>query len=109
MQVIPFNENSNFYQQITLDGSVFFLGFRWNALNEFWVMSVFDIDYNPIINAIKVVPNYPLLSQYTMLNRPKGEIICHNIVADDDVIRRYDMQQKFEMIYYSEDELDALR
>ena len=109
MQIIPFSNSSSFFQQITLDESVFFIGFRWNALNEFWVMSIFDIDYNPIILNIKVVPSYPLLAQYKMLNKPAGEIICHNIVSDDDVIRRFDMQQKFEMVYYSKEEIDALR
>lgn len=109
MQIIPFNDNSSFYQQITLDSDVFFLHFRWNALNEFWVMSIYDIDYNPIILSIKIVPSYPLLAQYTMLNMPKGEMVCHNIVSDDGVIRRFDMQQKFELVYYSKDEWDALR
>lgn len=108
MQIIPFKEPASWREQITLDGSIFVLEFYWNALNEFWNMNIYDRDLNPIIYGITIVPNYPLLAQYSVLGKPLGEIICQNIVGGTDVIRRFDMSQRFELVYYSEGELQAL-
>lgn len=108
MQIIPFKEPASWREQITLDGVIFVLDFKWNALNEFWAMSIFNRDLVPLIYGIKIVPNYPLLAQYTFVGKPAGEIICQNIVGGVDVIRRFDMAQRFELIYYSEGELEAL-
>lgn len=108
MQIIPFKEPSSFREQITLDGVIFVLDFAWNALNEFWTMSIFNRDVVPLIYGIKLVPNFPLLSQYIVDGKPAGEIVCQNIVAGLNIIRRFDMSQKFELIYYSAGELENL-
>lgn len=94
--------------QITLEGEIFILEFTWNALNEFWSMDIYTRNEVPLIYGITIVPDYPLLSTYTVEGMPKGEIICQNIVNGDDIIRRYDMSQKFELVYYAENELEAL-
>lgn len=108
MQIIPFKEPSNWKEQIELSGVIFVLEFTWNALNEFWVMNIFNRDEEPIIYGIKLVPNYPLLEAYTVFGKPEGEIICQNIVGGADIIRRFDMSQKFELIYYELGELEAI-
>lgn len=108
MQIIPFKEPSSWREQIELSGVIYFLELTWNALNEFWGMSIYSRDEIPIIYGIKIVPNYPLLAAYTTPDKPLGEIICQNIVGGDDIIRRFDMSQKFELVYYLEGELEAL-
>lgn len=108
MEIIPFKEPSNWKMQITLEGEIFILEFTWNALNEFWSMDIYTRNEVPLIYGITIVPDYPLLSTYTVEGMPKGEIICQNIVNGDDIIRRYDMSQKFELVYYAENELEAL-
>lgn len=108
MQIIPFKEPSNWKEQIELDGVIFVLEFTWNALNEFWVMDIFNRDEIPIIYGIKIVPSYPLLAAFTVLDKPTGEIVCQNIVGGNDIIGRFDMAQKFELVYYSEGELEAI-
>ena len=108
MQIIPFKEPSNWKEQIELDGVIFVLEFTWNALNEFWVMNIFNRDEVPIIYGIKIVPTFPLLAPYTVLGKPVGEIVCQNIVGGNDIIGRFDMSQKFELVYYSEGELEAI-
>lgn len=105
MQILPFKEPSNWNQQITLGDRSFFLEFTWNALNEFWTMDIYDIEKDPIIYGIKLVSNYPLLSPYITTRKPKGEIICQNIVEGESIIKRFDMSQKFELIYYTEQEI----
>ena len=108
MQIIPFKEPSNWKEQIELSGVIFVLEFTWNALNEFWVMDIFNRDEVPIIYGIKIVPSFPLLAGYTAIGKPTGEIICQNIVGGNDIIGRFDMSQKFELVYYEAGELESI-
>lgn len=108
MQIIPFKEPAEWRQQIELSQIIYFLNFTWNALNEYWLMDIYNRDELPLILGIKIVPTFPLLSQYAVLGQPPGEIICQNIVNGPDVIERFDMSQKFELVYYEPGEIDAL-
>lgn len=108
MFIIPFKEPSYWREQITLSGVVFVFAFKWNALNEFWVMDIYDSEEQPLILGIKIVPNYPLLDQYSVDGMPSGEIICQNIVAAPDTISRFDMSQKFELVYYEAGEIQGI-
>ena len=36
------------------------LRFRWDTVGEFWEFGVYDTEFNPIFQGIKVVPNFPL-------------------------------------------------
>lgn len=108
MQVIPFKEAAQWQEQIELEGVIFIFSFTWNALNEFWTMDIYNRDEDPLILGIKIVPNYPLLMPYTVFGKPAGEIVCQNIVNAPDTISRFDMSQKFELVYYAQGELEAL-
>ena len=108
MLIIPFRDPSNWKMQLELDGIIFVLEFTWNALNEFWVMDIYDRNEVPLIYGIKIVVNYNLLEPYTVFGKPPGSIVCQNIVEGDDIIRRFDMGQRFELIYYAEGELESL-
>ncbi len=108
MLIIPFNDAGSWREQIQLDNIIYFLNFTWNALNEFWVMDIYNRNEEPLILGIKIVPNYPLLAQFTVQGMPPGEIICQNIVNTPDEIKRFDIGQKFELVYYFEGELEAL-
>lgn len=108
MQIIPFKEPAQWKEQIELDNILFFLAFKWNALNEFWVMDIYNSNEDPLIYGIKIVPNYPLLAAYSVFGQPPGEIICQNVVNAPNNIGRFDMSQKFELIYYFSGELETL-
>lgn len=108
MQIIPFKTPAEWSEQIELDGVQYIFNFSWNALNEFWAMDIYTAEELPIILGIKIVPNYNLTFQYSEPNQPQGDILCQNIVNTQEEIGRYDMSQKFELIYYSVGELDAL-
>ncbi|MFZ8501855.1 phage baseplate plug family protein, partial [Staphylococcus aureus] len=49
MQIIPFKEPAQWQEQIELDTQTFVLSFRWNAMNEYWVMDILTRDLVPII------------------------------------------------------------
>lgn len=108
MQIIPFKEPAQWQEQISLEGIIYNFTFTWNALNEFWMMDIYNRDEIPLILGIKIVPLFPLLKPFTVVGKPPGEIICQNVVNSPDTISRFDMSQKFELIYYSQGELEQL-
>lgn len=109
MLLIPFKDPSCWRQQIQLTNSIYFLNFTWNALNEFWVMDVYDGNENPLVVGVKIVVNVILLGQYVVFGLPAGDIVCQNVVGASDFIGRFDMSQNFQLVYYEPGEIDALR
>lgn len=106
MQIIPFKEPPAWQAQITLTGTIFLLYFSWNAMNEYWVMNIFDRNDSPILLGVKVVTNFDLTAQFAAITgMPQGDIVCQNILGLWDVIQRFDMGQTTELIYYEPGEL----
>lgn len=109
MQIIPFKQPAAFQEQITLDSTIFILYFRWNALNQYWIMNIYDRNDQPILVGVKVVNNFNLTAQFSALpGMPKGDILCQNILGLWETIQRFDMGQTNEIIYYVSGELKVL-
>ena len=109
MQIIPFKEPAAWQAQINLSSIIYNLFFKWNALNQYWVMSILDRNNQPIALGIKVVTNYDLTAQFSaVLGMPPGDIVCQNIINQWNDIQRFDMGQTNELIYYEVGELQAL-
>jgi|GEM_PF-1597071 len=108
MDIIPTFQESEYREQITLDGVIFVLVFNWNSLNEYWTMSILNQSEQPIVNSIKIVTQFDLTSQIVQFGMPKGSILCQNIVNVFDRIQRNDLGLTNELVYYSEAELALL-
>jgi hypothetical protein len=107
MQFIPFKSPSQWQEQINLDGQDYVLSFAWNALNEYWAMEILTRDLEPIVLGIKIVVNYNLTYPYVAEGIPPGDIVCQNLIGGDAKIKRYDMGDVTELVYYSAGEFDA--
>lgn len=101
MELIPYQDDTQWREEIELDGTTFILTFMWNALNEYWSMNIFDQDLNPIALGIKVVTQWNLTEQIVQTGMPLGDILCQNIVGGFEKIERYDMGRTNELVYYS--------
>lgn len=109
MQIIPFKEPAAWQAQITLTSQIFLLYFKWNALNEYWVMSIHDGNDQPILIGVKVVTNFDLTAQFSAITgMPKGDMLCQNIIDMWNTIGRFDMGETNEIIYYEPGELMSL-
>lgn len=101
MQIIPFKLPAAFQEQITLSSVIFLLYFRWNAMNQYWVMNIYDRNDQSILLGIKIVTNYNLTAQFAArTGMPKGDIICQNILGLWTDIQRFDMGETTELMYY---------
>ena len=105
MQIIPFKEPAAWRSQVTLSGVIYLFYFRWNALNQYWVMNIFNVDNQPVLLGVKVVVNFDLTEQFVVVDKPSGEIICQNILDQWNDIGRFDMGETTELIYYEASEL----
>lgn len=105
MQIIPFKEESAWQAQIILTNTVYILFFKWNALNQYWVMSIYDRNDQPILLGVKVVTNFDLTAPFVVSGIPAGDIVCQNIINQWNDIQRFDMGQTNELIYYEPGEL----
>lgn len=108
MQIIPFREPAQWREQIELEGITYTLRFKWNAMNQFWSMDVLNGNDDPIVFGVKIVTNWNLLEQYSMDDKPKGDIVCQNIVGGMQKIDRDDMSTIAQLIYYAEGELASI-
>lgn len=105
MQIIPFKGESKFEMQIEIDGVIYIIKIQWNSLNEYWSMSIYNRNDDPLILGVKVVNNYDLLSQYVIEGLPKGNLICQSVIDEWGKIGRFDMGQKSDLFYYSQGEI----
>ncbi len=109
MQIIPFKEPAAWQNQITLSSVIFLIYFRWNAMNQYWVMNIYDRNDTPILLGVKVVTNYDLTIQFAaILGMPAGDIVCQNIINEWIDIGRFDMGVTTELIYYEVGELQSV-
>lgn len=108
MQIIPFKLPGAWEAQIQLSGVIFILRFKWNALNEYWVMSIYDRNDTPILLGVKVVVNFNLTGQFVTVGMPLGDILCQNVLGGFDKIMRFDMGDVAELFYYEAGEFEAL-
>lgn len=109
MRIIPFKEPSFWQEQIQLSGVTYTLKFKWNALNKFWSMDIYLSDNVPVVVGVKIVNNWNLLEQYSMSNKPLGDILCQSIVGTFEKITREGMTNASQLVYYEQGELNALQ
>jgi len=105
MEIIPFKQNTQWRQQIELNDETFILSFKWNALNEYWSMNIFNQDEEPVALGIKIVTQFNLTEQLVQAGMPKGDIICQNIIGGFEKIQRNDMGLTNDLVFYSEGEI----
>lgn len=108
MQIIPFKEPAAWQAQITLTGVIFVLSFQWNALNQYWVMSIYDRNAEPVLVGVKVVVNWNLTGQFVTVGMPTGDIVCQNVLGGWEKIMRFDMGEVDELFYYEAGELETI-
>jgi len=108
MQIIPFKEPAAWVAQITLSDVIFNLHFKWNALNKYWVMGIYNRNDEPVLIGVKVVVNWNLTGQFVTVGMPEGDVVCQNVLGGFEKIQRFDMGDIAELFYYLPGELEAI-
>lgn len=108
MIVIAVPDSNDSIVKITLEEKVYYLHFSYSSLKS-WTFGIYDKNNKPVVDGIRIVPNYPLTHQYGSSRTPTGEFVC--TVQDDSVkeISRQDfLNKKAFFVYVSEAEINGL-
>ncbi len=105
--VIPFKDLPSFTESIVLDNIPLNFKFVWNGRDDAWYMNIFDSINDPILEGIKIVNGWELISNYTDIRLPLGALLVVSLRDDEEVIGRNDMVDNYKLVYLTEAELDA--
>lgn len=105
---ISMTDANDFVQSVTFDNIVYKLHFAYNDVLKGWSMDIRDSQNIDIVRSIRIVPNFPLLSQYKRHLDIKGEMVP-TVTTDIQNIGRDDfINGKASLVYVSESELNAI-
>ena len=105
--VIPFKSFPSFIENITLDNIVLNFKFIWNGRDNAWYMDISDAINDPILQSIKVVNGWELINKYTDIRLPQGALLVVSLKGDEEIISRNDMIDNYNLVYLTEEELNA--
>lgn len=80
---------------------------KWNERFGFWSLGIYDRDRNPILTGIKLVQDFPLISQCN-LSQFTGELIFLRMSGTKDRPDFSSLGGDHVLVYLSKEELDAL-
>ena len=67
---------ARWYFDFNANGTTFILNFYWSTREASWYFDLFDVNNNPIIVGIKIVPSIWLLNQYGWVEQIIGGNFC---------------------------------
>jgi len=108
MIAIPFQDSPSFTEEVTIDGVVYLFEFNWNSRGEFWSMSIYDRDQNPLVLGIRMVIFHELIGQFVDRGLPPGELYVIDPSEDMTELEQDDLLSRAYLLYFEEDELEPV-
>jgi hypothetical protein len=107
---INFIQYPSYTNEIVFDGISYIIKFVWNTRGEFWTISFFDINYNPILLGLKLVLNYSLLKDFHYLALPTGELCIFDSSSNNNKIAYEDFtnERQLQLLYIPKVELETI-
>jgi hypothetical protein len=84
----------------TLDGSVYAFTFQFNEREGRWTVDVADVDEDPIVSGLALVPLWGLLELVTDARRPPGELMLVGAPGDVSPPGLADLGVSKRLLYY---------
>lgn len=60
------------FSRVLLDGTEYLLRFTWNDTKARWYFGIYTVLREPIVQGLKIVPQFPLNMQYIDKRLPSG-------------------------------------
>jgi len=93
-----------FSQRSRLDGREYVIAFAWNAREARWFFDLSDENGEPIVEGVKVIPNFPLLRRVVDPRCPPGELAALDNTGDEPILFA-DLGTRAILVYYTAAEL----
>ena len=104
VQIPVDSENSVFTETLNLEGVDYLLRIYWNSRDESWYLDIRLPDDTSIIDGIKMVVNYGLISYWEVENMPPGALILYDDSNSEIPCGRYDLGERCKLIYITSDD-----
>lgn len=85
--------------QITLEGTVFTLHFRFNTRLDRWVMDVNNVDDVRIVTGVPLLYGLPLLDRYKYEGLPLGRFVISDETGEKRNPTRDGLGDDFKLLY----------
>jgi len=104
---IPIFDTSSFKEQVTLEDTIYQLSLIWNGRDNAWFLSIAEQDGTPILDGIKLVPGYELLSRFKDSRLPPGALLTPDLTGTGDYPTRDNFGVDMKLVYMTEAEVNA--
>lgn len=99
----------DYTEQVTLEGVVYTLGFRWSAREASWYMDVMEADGTPILMGTKVLPGWHLGWRCKDPRFPPGAFAALDSSGADEPPGLHDLGDRVTIVYLTAEEKAAAR
>lgn len=65
---LPLYNEPDYQYQISLEDNSYTLRFIYNGTMKLYTLSIYDVDQNPVCCGVGLVPNYPIIGNYSLPN-----------------------------------------
>lgn len=97
---IPVRADIPAYQfQITLDGTVYTLKFRFNVRMDRWIMDIADTDEEAILSGIPMLYGLPLVQRFELEELPPGKFVVVDETGEERNPTRTGFGDDFKLLY----------
>jgi hypothetical protein len=101
VQIPTRGDIANYFQRISLDNVPYILLFNYNARDSSWYLSLYDGSNNPILQGMKLVPNFSLTDQIQNPAWTGGVIITYDARPDPQPALLADLDGTVPLLYIS--------
>ena len=96
----------SFESTVIWDGVPYIIERSWNSSFEYWYLSVFDIEENPLLQHKKIMPNNELFERYHAdPNFPAGNLYCYKHNLSNGRLEKKDFINNVASLIYEEKEI----
>lgn len=107
MIIIDIPKLYDFVQQIVIDGVIYHIRLTLNEKFDYWNFSLYDADRDPIIEMIRLVPDFELLKDITDYRLPTGVFGCSS--NGQEITSQSLFNGDATLVYFSRDEWEELK
>ena len=104
MESIPVFDYADYSESVVLDGNPYRLAFSWNTRGEYWSLTISDSSGNVLVDGLKLVINFELISEYAAAGFPPGALLAVDTTGTLSRIGRDDLGEKVRLYYLTGEE-----
>lgn len=89
------------FSRVALGQNVYYLRLSYNDSQSFWVLGLYDLQKNPLVAGMKLLPFFPLNLFCQRENLPKG--VLGVIGEEESLLENSFGEEKATLVYFEEE------